>query len=164
MTGTTEKTLTVTVNMPRPLEQDARALLLRVETSTIETEESYTAFRDALAQIKSHRDAHQNERIDIKKPVTALGRTIDEQFWAAISILDSAIHVGQQKLAACDGLKQSRSRRSVCGRSTGPWRRGKVRDGGGNGGRSDSPCEGCCGRPVHGAGAGSGRAREFAAT
>jgi hypothetical protein len=98
--------LTVTVNMPGPIEDDAKALLVRIESALVESDEGYTALANALDDLKRRRDDHQNERIDLKKPVAALSRVIDAKFQAPIGILDSAIYIGKQKLVAYDNLKE----------------------------------------------------------
>jgi hypothetical protein len=72
----------------------------------VETDEGYTALTNALDDLKRRRDDHQNERIDLNKPVAALSRVIDAKFQAPICILDSAIYIGKQKLVAYDKLKR----------------------------------------------------------
>jgi hypothetical protein len=104
---TIAKTLTVTVNMPGPLEDDAKALLVRIERALVESDEGCTALTIALDDLKRRRDDHQNERIDLKKPVAALSRVIDAKFQAPIGILNSAIYIGKQKLIAYQNLKHT---------------------------------------------------------
>jgi hypothetical protein len=104
---TIAKTLTVTVNMPGALEDDAKALLVRIEKALVESEEGYTALTNALDDLKRRRDDHQNERIDLKKPVAALSQVIDAKFQAPIGILNSAIYIGKQKLIAYQNLKRA---------------------------------------------------------
>lgn len=99
--------VTVTVNVPSVMEADAKLFLVRIESATVESDEGYGALTDALTQVKRRRDAYEAERVDVKKPVLALGKKLEALYQAPIGILDSALFIGKAKLLAYDALKRA---------------------------------------------------------
>lgn len=104
-----ETPLTVTVKVPSVMEADAKVLLVRIESATVESDEGYIVLTDALTQVKRRRDAYEAERVEVKKPVLALGKTLEKLYGAPLAILDSALFIGKQKLLAFDALKKAQA-------------------------------------------------------
>ena len=156
---TADKELTVTVNIPSVMESDAKVLQARVESATVEYDQSYLTLTDFLGQVALRRTALEADRVKLKKPVLQLGKDIEEMFRTPLLILHDAIYLGKQKLLAYDELKRAEAGQlRPRHRSARRRRRAKQL-------RSPrEPLRRLLRLPVYGAGEGPGPGRQFAKT